>query len=777
MLTSMLLSAAIPMAPPVVVVDRDNVRITESCTIETTEEAIDDADGNGVIHVAADDVTITFADEPDRRELFGAPEGTPWNELTGIGIRIEGHRNVTISNAHLHRFKVGIYATDADGLVLENCDVAGGFAQRLQSTPEAEHGGDWLWPHRNDANEWMHNYGAGIYVEDSADVTINDCHARRRQNGIVIDGVSNSRIYDNDCSFLSGWGLAMWRSSRNVITRNAFDFCVRGYSHRVYNRGQDSAGILMFEQNSENVIAENSATHGGDGFFGFAGRDALGEVWLERERRRLREETGREGVDELIIYPKHVIDAASRAGNNDNLLINNDFSYAPAHGIEMTFSFGNRFIGNRLVENAICGVWGGFSQDTLIAGNHFEGNGGGAYGLERGGINIEHSRNNRFLDNDFIDNRCGVHLWWDPDEAFMTLPWAKANQTGLPANDDGSIALTTGLPGDRRMLPCVDNVIADNRFDGDDLVIQLRHADRTITAGNEITGVEGRFVDLERSTLETHTTAPGDLGTWEKPEYPVYGENRPVGARPELRGRDKIIITEWGPYDWQGPHLQRLPEEDGAHLYRLLGEADVQDVDVTRGADVRVDRDHEFPRIRVLPQRRGRILPYTLAVRTDNEQELTSNGVLLSTQWTVRVFEYETDPREDVEQWRHEARSGRTFKTSSLDLPYAGGGPSQLAGVPDELREAGLRADRFGTIATTRLTFPPGKWRIVTNSDDGIRVWVGDEVVVEDWTWHGPTRHVGEVSFDRETTVEVRVEHFELDGYSVLDVDFEPAGQ
>ena len=83
---------------------------------------------------------------------------------------------------------------------------------------------------------------------------------------------------DNDFSFNSGWGIALWRCARNVISRNAVDFCVRGYSHGVYNRGQDSAGIFVFEQNNENVFAENSATHGGDCFFGFAGREALGQT-------------------------------------------------------------------------------------------------------------------------------------------------------------------------------------------------------------------------------------------------------------------------------------------------------------------------------------------------------------------------------------------------------------------------------------------------------------------------------------------------------------------
>ena len=74
----------------------------------------------------------------------------------------------------------------------------------------------------------------------------------------------------------------------------------------------------MFEQCSQNVIARNSATHGGDGFFGFAGNEALGKV---------------NPRDDAAWY--------ERRGNDENVIFGNDFSYAVAHGIEMTFSFGN----------------------------------------------------------------------------------------------------------------------------------------------------------------------------------------------------------------------------------------------------------------------------------------------------------------------------------------------------------------------------------------------------------------------------------------------------
>jgi len=368
---------------PTVTVQSDDTPITRSCRIVIPAKMVlQDKNGDGVLHVQASDIVIEFAPES---LLRGSDAQARPDQYEGYGIRIDGQKNVTIRGGRISGYRGGVWATNADGLVLEGIDGSDGRRQRLLSDRFVENRHDWLQPHVNDQNEWLVNYGAALYVEDSKDVTVRRCRVYRSQNALCLDRVNESKVYDNDFSFNSGWGIAMWRSSRNVISRNAVDFCVRGYSHEVYNRGQDSAGILVFEQNCDNVFAENSVTHGGDGFFGFAGQEALGQ----------------------LPAPAPDFDY-TRRGNNDNLLIKNDFSYAPAHGIEMTFSFGNRFIANRLVGNSICGVWNGWSQDTLIAGNTIEDNGGMGYGLERGGVNIDHGRNNRIVHNQFKDNRCGA---------------------------------------------------------------------------------------------------------------------------------------------------------------------------------------------------------------------------------------------------------------------------------------------------------------------------------------------------------------------------------
>ena len=266
-------SAVEQETPEELVLARDNIEITRDTRIKPGSYEINDIDDNGVVHISGDGITVDF----QGAELIGLPESRTPETYVGKGIVVTGRR-VTVKNVKVRGFKLGIYAHHAPRLVIENADVSGNYRQRLRSSLRREDGGDWLSPHHNDRREWVTNYGAGLYVERSDRVTIRRVRARNVQNGIILDRVSESQVYDNDCSFLSGWGLAMWRCTRNLISRNAFDFCVRGYSHDVYNRGQDSAGILMFEQNNENIIAENSATHCGDGLFGFGGVESLADT-------------------------------------------------------------------------------------------------------------------------------------------------------------------------------------------------------------------------------------------------------------------------------------------------------------------------------------------------------------------------------------------------------------------------------------------------------------------------------------------------------------------
>ncbi len=711
-------------------VEADDTRITRSCRIEIAPGTVlEDRNGNGVIQITTPNILVEFA---PGTVLMGAPEGTRPDALEGFGVRVEGAHGVTLRGLRVRGYRGAIWCTEAHGLIVEDCDWSDNFRQHLDSTPEAEDAGDWLWPHENDGNEWLQRYGAGLYVEDSHRVTIRRNRARRVQNGICLDRVRGAAVYDNDCSFLSGWGLALYRSSDNLICRNAFDFCVRGYSHGVYSRGQDSAGILVFEQCNNNVIAENSATHSGDGLFGFAGREALGED---------------PPPDEPWSY--------EGLGCNGNIIARNDFSYAPAIGVEMTFSFGNQIYGNRL-KGSNYGVWGGYSQYFVITDNEIADN-------AIAGVAIEHGSHHRIFGNRFENNARGVQLWWDVDEGLFRHPWVRENHDGLR-----------------------DNVIADNLFRGDRVGVELRRTPaprdpavprdmETLLSGNRFEGVERPVAVLEEGQppqeLEQGPVA------WEEPALELRGETRPVGAREHLAGRENIVMTPWGPWDHESP-LWRLEERTaGVQAWRLWpagGERPRLEAESGPGWRARLEEEGGHWWLRVRSEDPEALVRYALAVRAAGEEQLLQ-GRLFGRGWEVGVFPWTRDPREDEAGWREEARAALWTRVPLLHLPYGGGGPSDLEVLGAEVRAAGLPRDRFGTLARTRMRLPAGRWKLWTLSDDGVRVKVDGETVLENWGWHGPTRDVAFLELPEERDVALEVEHFELDGHAVLAFGLEPA--
>lgn len=763
------LAATLPAAElPVLRVLQDDTVVTQSCRIEVVAP-IEDRNGNGVLLIRADNLRVQFA---ETSALRGADARKPWDELRGIGIRIEGKHHVILENLRVHGFKNAVVASRADGLVIDGGDYSDNYRQRLKSTPQGEDGGDWLFPHNNDDTKWRDQYGGAICIESSTNVTVRGVRIRRGQNGIILDRVESARVYDNDCSFLSGWGLAMWRSSRNRITRNAFDFCVRGHVEGVYNRGQDSAGILCFEQCNDNLFAENSVTHGGDGFFGFAGQEAIGERWMSRERDRLRQSTGQKEVDALIQVPPELARSMSALGCNRNLLISNDFSYAPAHGIEMTFSEDNRLVGNRVVENAICGFWGGYSSGTLVLHNEFVGNGGMAYGLERGAINMEHAVQNLILTNQFRNNKCGVHLWWDDDGALLRYPGVQGSERGVVEN---------WMVGNRfeldRELP-----FRNLRAEAPLWVLQLRDSGSGRVRSNyffanqvELRHPQARERDVPADALPL---SAGQLPPVDIPTYEALGKTRPVGARAHLRGRGQILFDEWGPWDHLSPLVRPMPGGAGEQVFHLLGLRGAPQVarlegDVT--TEVRPAAGASDPGgPQLIIQARSGVAKYRVRVSAEGfEREL--KGTLIAARWQARIFPWTIDPRKDLAGWRQlaEGPQAETFELSALDLPFGMGGPREVASLKITGKSA-LGRDHFGLIARTSLQLPKGRWRFRTQSDDGVRVLVDGRPVIENWTWHGPTPNDGE--FDQPTTREVPlvVEYFEIDGFATLQLEMEP---
>jgi parallel beta-helix repeat protein len=320
------------------------------------------------IIVRGDNITVDF----QGAMLEGIDPHADPDQARDTAIVIDGGSNIRIVKANIHGYKVGILARGTRQLTLRDNDLSGNWKPRLFSLVEHESLVDWLSFHHNEKGEWL-RFGAAIYLEDVKGAELRNNTAVGGMNGLMLVRSTGVMIHDNNFSFNSGLGIGLYRSSDDTIIHNQLDYNVRGYSHRFYTRGQDSADLLLFEQSSRNVVALNSLTHGGDGVFLWAGQTTMD---------------------------------SGTGGANDNLFYGNDVSYATANGVEATFSR-NEIIANRAWGSEY-GVWGGYSYQTEIVENDFRGN--------RTGVAIEHGQDNVIAHNRFDHDSTAIRLWADSIE-------------------------------------------------------------------------------------------------------------------------------------------------------------------------------------------------------------------------------------------------------------------------------------------------------------------------------------------------------------------------
>lgn len=519
-----------------------SVRISKGTWLRPPLSAPDASDGEAGVIVAEGlkDATLDLRGVT----LRGAAAGADLDQLRGYGIVLRDCERVTVIGGVLGGYRGCIVAERCRDITLQNVRFDGWFAQHLMSSDVAEDESDWLTPHDNDAGEWLARYGAAVSLIDCTGASVVNCRGRHGQNGVLLTRCKGTKVYDCDFSFLSGWGIALYRSSDNVISKNRFDYCVRGYSHGVYWRGQDSAAILLFERSSDNVIAENSATHSGDGFFLFAGRDLVDGKAAER--------------GEL-----------AAGGCDRNLIFRNDFSYAVANGIEATFSAENRVLENYADGCRQHGLWGGYSSRMVIVGNSFK-------GAEDGGVTIEHGQECYIARNVLEHCETGLELYWDEDPEFVGGPFGKKHGTdsrdywitgnSFAENDaDLAISKTTGLVFDANVFaPASELQITE-------LALVPGHDAGAKTARDLVRGL-GDMLPSGRIANSTVRTAdaepPAALRAayeFEPPSLP--GSSKPFDpAKTSARGLDSIVIGEWGPWDFESKEPRPAPRKTGGAL-------------------------------------------------------------------------------------------------------------------------------------------------------------------------------------------------------------------
>ncbi|MBI2731902.1 MAG: DUF1929 domain-containing protein [Aquabacterium sp.] len=89
----------------------------------------------------------------------------------------------------------------------------------------------------------------------------------------------------------------------------------------------------------------------------------------------------------------------------------------------------------------------------------------------------------------------------------------------------------------------------------------------------------------------------------------------------------------------------------------------------------------------------------------------------------------------------------------------------------------GVTADNFSVRWSGSLeAVSSGGTKIQTVSDDAVRVWVNNQLVIDNWAPHGPTTNTATVSMVAGQRYNVVVEYFEQGGSATMQLQWQPAG-
>src|SRR5262249_34294121 len=85
----------------------------------------------------------------------------------------------------------------------------------------------------------------------------------------------------------------------------------------------------------------------------------------------------------------------------------------------------------------------------------------------------------------------------------------------------------------------------------------------------------------------------------------------------------------------------------------------------------------------------------------------------------------------------------------------------------------GIGPDTFSARWTGQvLATATGTYTFRTNSDDGVRVWVNGQLIIDHWTDHGPTFDTGTITLTAGLRYEIVIEYHDTTGIAVVALDW-----
>ena len=355
---------------------REMAPIVSSVRIKHGIYTLEDLTGQGALKIGGDNIDVDFQGSTIQSPGY---LGGRLDTFNGLGLAIEGRKHVTIRNVHIHGFQYNARALRCSSIHFQNCELGGSRSQRIIDT-------DLVNPIRLDVQniESWRTYGAGLLLEKCSNCLVSGVRANQSQNGLLIVHSNRNKVFGCDFSYNSGWGIALYGSSSNLICWNDADFVNRPL---LTGWGGDSAGCVLTAASSRNSISNNSLTHCGVGFL-------------------LKPTLG--GFDSGGTY--RVVGSCDQ-----NMIAYNDGSWSATSAFESTFSSQNVFC-NNAASFSDYGMLLSYSNRNLVQGNTIGGN-------RIDGIAHAQGVANSYVNNFISDNwGAAIHLWSGTEDRFRQCP-------------------------------------------------------------------------------------------------------------------------------------------------------------------------------------------------------------------------------------------------------------------------------------------------------------------------------------------------------------------
>jgi parallel beta-helix repeat protein len=698
-------------------------KITKSIVVKTKVyqfDAFDNTD-KSILIIEGNNIIVDFKNAT----LKGSNTKKDPDEFFGVAVLIQNSKNVTIKNLKVRGYKIALIARNTEGLVIDNCDLSYNYRQHLNSTQEKEDLSDWMSYHQNENDQWL-RYGAAIYLRGCNNAIVRNCKVTGGQNALMMMECNEAMIYNNDFSFNSGIGIGMYKCSNNKIMYNRLIFNVRGYSEGVYNRGQDSAGILVYEQSNNNLFYKNNVTHSGDGFFLWAGQTTMDN---------------------------------GQGGCNDNIIAGNDFSYAPTNGVEVTFSR-NTITDNRISE---CdnGIWGGYSYQTIITNNKFRNN--------KRAIAIEHGQDNRISYNIFYGDKQALQLW---GRAEQPSDWGYAKYRDTKSHS--YIIASNNFSRNETIfnLNRTDSLnIFNNIYSGYET---LYKTDTTVTNLDTLV--------YDELSIELSKDQELRIPEVEKPANPFKNVS-------SFAGKKNILITEWGPYDFRSPVIWNTNPTDtsGIMKFDLLGPKGAWKLKKLKGVKNLSATNGGLPASITAEVIKAEPTDILIELEYTGEAITTQKGISIAKgkpiifsysrffqpiNWYVNFFPMDTssfNPIKTNQLFPSNVRMRPVKMDTVTRLDYT---------LWSGLKTADSTFSQFISIAEGTADFLPGNYEISVTWDDAVRLYIDNKLALDEWNpaFHkfdeSPNKRMKQVLAGKHS---FRVEHLNLGGLGVLSLKLRPA--